>query len=209
MSNGNGRTPPTPSDPFAPEALRQAAATPADPFDLEALRLPQNFSDGLGVKKVLVTLAVRKPGPQWFFRTHPTMRMQAAVIEIKDENETHLVAGTLLDQLVEEVTIKELVLAITRQGNPFIWPLRLPDSTGRLDDWSRSAIEAAKHAEKVWTRMQSNRHAGCYQVSEATGIFPEPVWPDKPLIDLLRVAFKGRFIDSVDHPVIAQLQGRV
>lgn len=183
-------------------------ATP-DPFDLEALKLPQNFADGLGVKKILTTVRVRKPNRQWFIRCHPTMRLETTVVELKDDDETYLVSAAMREELLEEVVAKVLILSMTRQGNPFIWPIRLPDSTGRLDEWSRSAIEAARHAETRWVRVAADRHAGCYQVHMADGNFPEPEWPDKPLVDLLRIAFRDRYIDTVDHPVVAQLRGRV
>ena len=189
MSSGNGHAP--------------------DPFDLESLRLPQNFADGLGVKKLLTTVRVRKPNRQWFIRCHPTMRLETAVVELKDDDETYLVAPSMRDELIEEVVAKVLILSMTRQGHPFIWPIRLPDSTGRIDDWSRSAIEAAKHAETRWVRVAADRHAGCYQVYEAAGDFAEPEWPDKPLQDLLRIAFRDRVIDSPDHHVVAQLRGSV
>ena len=43
---------------------------------------PQNFEAGLGVKKVVTTVPVRKPDRQWFFRVHPdeAWRLPAAVI---------------------------------------------------------------------------------------------------------------------------------
>ena len=34
-------------------------------------------------------------------------------------------------------------------------------------------------------------------------------WPDTPFRDLLRTAFKGRYIDSLDHPVLRKLRGEV
>ena len=37
-----------------------------DPFTPEALRLPQSFTEMVGVKKLLRTIPCRKPGPQEF-----------------------------------------------------------------------------------------------------------------------------------------------
>jgi hypothetical protein len=36
-----------------------------------------------------------------------------------------------------------------------------------------------------------------------------PEWPDTPFADLLRIAFKGKFIDSISHPVLRRLRGEV
>ena len=35
----------------------------------------------------------------------------------------------------------------------------------------------------------------------------EPAWPAKTFGDLLKVAFRDRFIDSIDHPVLKRLRG--
>jgi hypothetical protein len=50
---------------------------------------------------------------------------------------------------------------------------------------------------------------GAYDVYQATGQLGEPQWPAVPFKELLRVAFKGRFIDSLDHPVLRRLRGEV
>ena len=56
----------------------------------EELRLTQDFGAELGVKRALVTVPVRKPGKQDFFRVHPDedYQLQTAVIEVKGERET-------------------------------------------------------------------------------------------------------------------------
>jgi hypothetical protein len=49
--------------------------------------------------------------------------------------------------------------------------------------------------------------AGSYRVYEALGKLPDPVFPDKPLTDLLRIASRGRIIDNQDHTVVKQMLG--
>jgi hypothetical protein len=45
---------------------------------------------------------------------------------------------------------------------------------------------------------------------KAKGDLGTPVWPDKPLSDLLRLAFKNELlIDSIDHPVLRELMGEI
>ena len=47
---------------------------------------------------------------------------------------------------------------------------------------------------------------GAYDVSVATVKLPDPEWPtDKTFNDILRIAFKDRLIDTVEHPVIQRL----
>jgi hypothetical protein len=62
---------------------------PDDPFDLNNLRLSQSFTETAGVKKLLRTVPVRKPGAQDFVRVRPEpqYRDNFPVIELKDERE--------------------------------------------------------------------------------------------------------------------------
>lgn len=41
----------------------------------------------------------------------------------------------------------------------------------------------------------------------ASGDLPAPPWPLTPFGELLRVAFKDRFITTADHPVLRKLRG--
>lgn len=181
-----------------------------DTFDLESLRLSQNFAATLGVKKALTTVPVRRPDRQWFLRTHPDpdFRIETAVLELKEESETYLVAPNMRNELAGEVVAKVLITAVTRQGNVFLWPIRMPDEFGKLDEWNRSAFEAAKVAEKQWIRVVASRSLGAYETFVASGDLPEPEWPEnKTLIDLVKIAFQGRYIDSFEHPVVKRLRG--
>ena len=36
---------------------------------------------------------------------------------------------------------------------------------------------------------------------------PDPEWPDLPFNQLLRIAFKNRVVDSLDHPTLQRLRG--
>ncbi len=121
-----------------PDGKPEASAAP-DPFDPARLRLPQNFAAASGVKKLLTTIAVRKPSKEVFVQTHPEdgYRIHTAVLELKEDREVYLVAPELLGDLAGESTVRPrlLVTTVTRQGAVFLWPLRLPGPDGRFDDW--------------------------------------------------------------------------
>jgi hypothetical protein len=70
-------------------------------------------------------------------------------------------------------------------------------------------LEAIELATRSWVRVAANMSAGCYDVYRAGGQLSEPEWPDLTFQAILRIAFKGRFIDSLDHPVLRQLRGEV
>jgi hypothetical protein len=180
-----------------------------NPFDPQKLRLSQNYGASAGVKKLTTTIPVRKPGKQDYVRVHPDpdYRIETAVLEIKEEQETFLVAQELWDELPRELTPKVLFTTINRQQVTSLWPIRLPGDDGRIDTWNGSAMEAATFAQKQWVRICSNKSLGAYDVYQATGEIPEPEWPELDLGQILEIAFKGRFINDFDHPVLKRLRG--
>ncbi|MFO0967885.1 MAG: hypothetical protein U0793_20180 [Gemmataceae bacterium] len=156
-----------------------------------------------------MTVPCRKPAKEWFVRCNPSLRLETCVLELKEDRETYLVAPPLWQELASESTFgpRALYATMNRQGVLFVWPVRLPGPDGKIDDWNRSALEAASMAESRWVRVASNMALGAYDVFEATADWPEPDWPALPLNEILRVAFKGRVIDSLDHPVLRRLRG--
>ncbi len=137
----------------------------------------------------------------------PRKRVLGQSLELKEERETYLVDASLWQDLSAELTPKVLFTVVDRQGNVFLWPIRLPREDGRIDEWNASALEAAEMAQTTWVRVVANMGLGAYDVFEATGDLPEPKWPEQPFEGLLRIAFKGKFIETPDHPVIRRLRG--
>jgi hypothetical protein len=184
-----------------------------DPFDPAALRLSQDYAAGLGVKKALLTIPVGKPDKAWFVRVRPgpEHRLETYVLELKEERETYLVAPALWPALAGESTLSPRVLftAVNRQGGVFLWPVGLPGPDGKTNSWHQSALEAARLAEANWVRVQSNMSLRAYDVFEATALMSAPSWPEQTLRELLKIAFKGRYIETADHPVLRKLRGEV
>jgi hypothetical protein len=182
-----------------------------NPFDPTRLRLSQNFAESVGVKKALLTIPVRKPGRQDFIRVHPdeSYRLETAVLELKEERETYLVASELWPELAGEIVPKVLFTSLSRQGVLTLWPIRLPGEEGRHDEWNRSALEAAKIAQTRWIRLAANMALGAYEVYQAIGDLPAPEWPEVEFQEMLRIAFRDHFIDSLDHPVVRRLRGEL
>ena len=182
-----------------------------DPFDPERLKLSQDFGAMVGVKKALLTVPVRKPAKDWWVRTHPeeSYQIETAVIELKEDQETYLGDPKLWPQLATESTLIPVLLTTTinRQGVLFLWFIRLPGPDGRLNSWSRSALEAASLATVRWVRLQANMSLGGYEVFKTQAELPEPEWPEQSFRELLRIAFKDRLIENWDHPVLQRLRG--
>lgn len=199
-----------------PGVIHAAKTESPDPFsNIEELRVSQEHIEAVGLKKQLLTVPVRKPSKEWFVRVHPdpAYRFETAVIELKEDGEIYLVDKSLWSELLGESTFhfKVFFTAISRPGNvPFLWPVRMPGEDGKIDSWNRSATEIALSiATNEWTRCVSNRHLGAYEphIASATKSWGEPEWPDLSFAEIMRLAFRNSFVDSVDHPVLRRLRG--
>ena len=181
-------------------------------FDLDSLRLKQDFSETLGIQRVLSHVPVRKPNKTNFIRVHPgeDYRMDIGIVEMKEERETYLVTPAMMPEpgIYELVVPARLVTYITRQGVLALWPLKL-EKDGKLNPWHESALEAAQLAEKQWVSVRADMSLGAYQIFLATAELPEPEWPEHTFSELVRLGFKGLIVDKPDHPLIQQLTGAI
>ena len=133
-----------------------------------------------------------------------------AILEIKEDRENFMIAPELRAELAAETMRVELYSAITRQGTFFLWPVKVPGVDGRSNLWHESAVAAAQAAMTKWVRVGANMQSRAYEVTQAVELIPQPVWPtSKSFEELVRLAFKDRYIASMDHPVVRGLRGRL
>jgi len=188
----------------------KADAAP-NPFDPSRLRLSQNFAAAVGVRKVLTTVPCRKPNRHEFVRVRPgeNWRLETGVFEDKANRETYLVEPALWSELMGEIFPACLFYTVTRQADVMLWPVRLPGTDGKTNTWNESALAAAKLAESQWVRVAANMNAGMYDVFTAASELANPEWPDLSFEEILRLAFKDRFIRDMAHPAVKALRGEV
>jgi hypothetical protein len=201
--NDNTTTPETTID-----SLSIAAPTTRQEMDLRSLALSQDYTSMASVKKAILKVPISKPTAQTRFQVNPESAWQimVPVIEIKEDREHYIVAAEMRDEMIGEWIPKLLAGIITKQGTVMFWPIRLPGTDGKIDTWNESALEITRSSAGRWIRVQSNREAGAYDVIEPIGVIPPPEWPDDPRA-LLKIAFSGRIITTVDHPIVRQLRG--
>jgi hypothetical protein len=183
-----------------------------DRFNPENLKLSQDFSATQGAKKLITRIPVSRPNRDSWVRTHHNpedYRLNTAVLELKEENETYLVAPDLHEELSGEIRPVTLYTTISRQGILSLWPVTLPGSDGQWNPWHRSAADAAERAKGEWVRLVANKALGAYDIYVATGNLPDPEWPDMSFRDILRTAFSDRYIDTVDHVIVRRLRGAI
>ncbi len=187
---------------------------PPDPFDVRRLRLPADDDGALGVRELIVSVRFGKPSKEQFVRAHPdpAFRCTGGLIELKeDDGESFWVDPALWPHLAEEPCFgrRLVVLAVTRQGLPFLWPLRLPGPDGKTPDWVSIPLEAAKAAETRWVKLFWDLSQRRHRIKVSEHLADEPQWPTQTFPELLRLAFKDRAITTLDHPILKRLRGEV
>jgi len=177
-------------------------------FDPDKFRLPQDFSGEVGVVELL-SIPVRKPGKQTWFRVHPgeQYRMNCGVILLDDTRETYLVAPELYPDLAKFLTPVTIYTWVNYHGTPALWPAKLPTGNRRGDRWCKTAHEAAKVAMTEWVQLESLMDSGNYRVVRAPFLRAEPQFPPKSFRELLTLGFKDARIEDKGHPVYKELLG--
>jgi hypothetical protein len=140
----------------------------------------------------------------------PAFRLSpAAIIELKEDREVYLVKPNVAGDIAGEFVPATLYTAINRQGVLVVWPVKLPGPDGKHNAWHQSATIAAERAMDRWIRITANMSLGAYEIFEANSNLSDPTWPDLSFQEILKVAFRDRIVDFVDHPLIQRLKGRV
>lgn len=190
--------------------IPQTAST-SSALDLNSLRLPANYGATLGVKKLLTNVPVRKPRKPQFFRTHPSadMAFGGMLLLQKEKDESYLVVQEVAEQINELVQAVDLFAAIDRQNNVFLIPVPRPGESGARNPWHESLFQAVELARESWIRIGANMQMGGYDVFEAQVSLSEPDWPEHDIYKLVEVAFRGKIIQSPDHPLVQGLLGRI
>ena len=179
--------------------------------EISSLRLPSNYGDSLGVKKILSRVSVGRPAKSKFFRVHsdPKMIFETMLLEIKETNESYAVtpqAAQIIGELVKPV---RLYAAIDRDNNPFLIPVTLPGESGKSNPWHESLLLGVIAAQNNWVRISANMGNGSYDIYQAQGVIPDPDWGNYTIDKLVEVGFQGRIIKDEDHPTVKLLLGAV
>ncbi len=196
-------------------ATEMAVGAGGAEIDLTSIKLSQDFIAMAAVKKLITSVPVRKPHRQEFIRVKPgeENRLLTYVMEDKDFRDSYLVQPqlwqTLLDRLPGDMVAKVLFVTLNRQNILSVWPIRPPGPDGRIDEWNRTAMEGALMAQERWIKVSSNIALGAYELTPAPGNIADPQWPDITFKEIVNIAFKGKVIDTMEHPVIRRLLGEV
>ena len=186
-------------------------ATSLSVTDLNSLRLPTNYGATLGVQKLLTTVPVGKPNKSTFFRVQQSeeLAFNTFILENKEARETYIVLPAVAQVISELVRPVMLNIATDRQNNVSLIPVQLPKDDGTRNPWHESLAQAVERAKINWIRINPNMQLGGYDIFEATAQLPEPIWPARTIDELVDIAFLGKIIRSVDHPVVQTYLGKI
>lgn len=178
-------------------------------INLDALRLPQNYNEITQVKLQILKVAIRKPTKHEFIRVRPGDDWKCKVLTYKsgDADVLFVVAPPMLSALQQLTTPTQLHTAINQDGIVFLLPVTLPSSDGKPNSWNDTKAAAVKEAETDWVRIVANQDRRAYDINLPVNPKPDPEWPDYSFDELLKLAFKGNVIDSIDHPIVKKILG--
>jgi hypothetical protein len=122
----------------------------------------------------------------------------------------HLIDEELAMRHLESSQIRRCRLALASKPHDNFFLCEVPSQN--LDNsWNQSALLACEQAKTMWVIAASRKAEGGenYKIKYARDhdSFPEPKWPTQTLGELILTAFKGRMIDTEDHPGMLRLLG--
>jgi hypothetical protein len=185
----------------------------ADEIDFDALRLPP--SGQIMVKRDLSIIPTRKPKKTEWFRVRSGAEWRIDLpLYVDDDGETFVVGPACLGFLHEQGLVKRAriyTILVYESGVLLLSPIGLPDEEGKINSYNRSREECYRKAETQWVRISANKDLGGYDCMTPEHVFPDPVWPAPPntLKEALAIAFKSKYINELDHPIIKRLRGRL
>jgi hypothetical protein len=189
------------------------AANPGEPeFDLSkyAYKAPTIGA----IRREQLTIPEGRP-KDVFFRIDRREEMQqpVAIFEYKPEGrlspEAHILTPDIAEQLGRRSRHAIIRVCICRPSILRLWAVKVPDADrGPPNSFTQTAWDAIPFLEKAWGRLDLNESGTGYDVVLPEGAWPAPEWPTDSLESLVHKAYRGRFIDSMDHPIIKALRGQ-
>jgi hypothetical protein len=192
---GNGSAPPT-----APE------------FDLS--RYAYQPPAGGATRRTQLTIPTGRPRDSFFWiDPRPEMQQTVALFRYRPEGELRpdefILAPPIADQLGTRAIAAVIRVLIVRPAILRLWAIALPDEGRRLDNWTESVWEAIPALESGWGRLDVNESRSGYDLIQPLAQWPAPEFRSEPLAGLIGRAYKGKFIDDLDHPVMKAYFGTV
>lgn len=180
-----------------------------DPFDLVAVK--KKAATSVAVKKTLIVQVRKRIDKNTWFQVcpNPEMHIEGFVMDPGDVGDgLFWVSPHVLEEIDDSsIRLYSLHLCITRHGNAlFWWAIGLPGDNGRDMECDRVRREYAT-VHGTWMRLEWDDASRMHLQSLVQAAWPNPDWPNETPDTLIRIAFRGRVIDTPDHPIVQQMKG--
>jgi hypothetical protein len=194
-------------------AKPQPSNAPPDPFDPMSLGISTEYAAAIN-EQTSTKPEGRRPNEQEYFRVSPLPEHRlpvASIADKQDNGKVYIISGPILDAVKAEFPrLVRAVLIVTAQtliGTILAWPVPLAEDRG--GKWNSQQRVASEQGKMMWTNMASNHSRAQYDISTVDN--PKEVdWKSfPPFAEILRQAFSERLIDSIDHPLLKKLRGKI
>jgi len=191
--------------------IRLVQTAPESVFDdIEELRKTATLK--VSRRVVAVNVTVKRPSNNVFFRCNakPDMTLDASVI-IGDggSDDFYFVTPPMLNHPTMLPRLRKVTIATVCSwpgGAISLWPVPILGET-RITCW-KSARAAYDLSKEKWVQLCWNSDLRDYDVIVTDGINTEPIWPtDRTFVDLLKLGFADKIIDTPEHPYVKRLRG--
>jgi len=183
---------------------------------LSRLAKPQNMM-AASIEN-LTRVSTSKPKKDIYFRVNPEYFVDLISLVDKDgmESTTYVIASDVLEQAISEEAIVSMLsnrryyLYVTQGGSYGLWGVTFPMDEGQdMNSWAESALTVINRAKSEWLRHFAKRGDGGYRIIAALKDLGEPKWPDEGWEEIVELAFKGKIIDNINHPIFEKLRGNL
>jgi hypothetical protein len=223
--NGERNMPPDDIHEIAPAPSGSGAGRPPLPNGADSAEGGEEFDisryayrppAGGAVKRVQLTIPEGRPKDA-FFRVDPREHMQlpVSILEYNPagqlSKDVYILTPDVAEQLGQRAKHAVIRVCICRPHILRVWAVKVPDTDlGRTPNgYIQSVWDCLPILEQRWGRLDVNESRTGYDLIEAVHQWPDPDWSPKPIDSLVRKAFKGRFVDSMDADVIKSLRGEI
>src|SRR5665647_1149375 len=172
----------------------------------------------LVVKRIVTSIPVRKPKPGIEFfriRSEKEWHFTTYMLDLggKGEGEgKYLLDPALYPHVIETKKLKLVTIytGVTYgSGDIFLSEIAHSNPDGTDNEYNRTRRIAHQAAKTRRLKLQTDD--GAYSTVLAMSNLPEPEWPVEPegIIKAMEIAFKDKFIDDENHPVLKKLRGEL
>jgi hypothetical protein len=165
-------------------------------------------AEAVGEEVLLTTCPARQPRDTDLFRVRlddgdTTWRIKTLLVDYRGEDPAvprgfYLIHPRLARVFSGLGKPHLLLTCVTSFGSMFIWPIRLVEGFG--DSWCKSRLRIAAMAESQWVRVPGSQGNG-YTAVVSKKDHGEPKWQGANLDELLAIAFDGRIVEDLTHPL--------